>query len=102
MNIEDKIEVLDGGARNETDVTDLDLLKNEIDILQDLFEEQDVDFGFDVIAEILMMDDENFAIISEFFLTEFETSIKNNKQIFTILANKNNYHLMIFKMLLAQ
>jgi len=97
MNIEDKIEVLDGSAPNETDVTDLGLLKNEIDILQDLFEEQDVDFGFDVIAEILMMDDENFAIISEFFLTEFETSIKNNKQIFTILANKNNYQLDDFQ-----
>ena len=97
MSIEDKVEVLDGTTPSEKEVTDFNLLGEEVSILQDLFKEQDVDFGFNTIAEILMMDDENFAVISEFFLTEFEATLKDNRQIFSMLARKNGYQLDDFQ-----
>ena len=93
------LEIIEEDAFEEEieDTTDYISLKNEINILQNLFDEQDIDFGFTDLATMLTLEEGQFQLLSEPFLLEFESNIKQNKEMFALLAKQKNYQLEDFQ-----
>lgn len=92
------LEELEESEMNETEETKNSFnLQNEINILQNLFNEDDVDFGFGAIEELLLLEEEHFRLLSEPFLLEFESNLKNNREVFALLAKQNSYQIDEFQ-----
>lgn len=82
---------------NTNDITNYDTLEQEIEALEDLFLEEEIDFGFEEIANLLMLDEEQFKLLSEPFLFELEENIEAHKTIFALAAKQNDYQLEDFQ-----
>ena len=107
MNNEENkgLEIVEENAFEENkpeDTTNYISLEKEINILQDLFNEEDFDFGFTDLATMLMLPEEEFNMLSEPFLLEFENNIQQSKEMFALLAKQNNYQLEDFQNAFAE
>ena len=75
----------------------------ELDRLRDLFDNEDMDLvDFNVIDEMLRMEDDKFIILSETFLNEIEKTINGHQEVFALVAKQKGYEIEEFQRVYAE
>lgn len=76
---------------------------DELDRLRDLFDNEDMDLvDFNIIDEMLRMEDDKFVILSETFLNEIEKTINGHQEVFALVAKQKGYEIEEFQKVYAE
>ena len=87
----------------EIEKTNEELNYDELDRLRDLFDNEDMDLvDFNVIDEMLRMEDDKFVILSETFLNEIEKTINGHQEVFALVAKQKGYEIEEFQKVYAE
>lgn len=70
---------------------ELDIIKSVIDSEDEAF------FDFDVLGEMLRLDEDKFEVLSETFLNEIEKTLNGQQEIFALVAKQKGYELVEFQ-----
>lgn len=77
--------------------------EKELDLIKDMVDPDNEEFfDFDILGEMLKLDDEKFEILSESFLNEIEKTFNGQQEIFALVAKQKGYELEEFQRMYAE
>lgn len=77
--------------------------EKELDLIKDMVDPDNEEFfDFDILGEMLKLDDEKFEILSESFLNEIEKTFNGQQEIFALVAKQKGYELEEFQRIYAE
>lgn len=77
--------------------------EKELDLIKDMVDPDNEEFfDFDILGEMLKLDDEKFEILSESFLNEIEKTFNGQQEIFALVAKQKGYELEEFQKMYAE
>ena len=97
-DIEKATEATTETATTETTPEETPEYMKEIEMIKNVFDQDDAAaFDFDILGEILALDEDKFAILSENFLNEIEKTLNGQQEIFALVAKQKGYELTEFQ-----